>query len=384
MLRKQTSDWIFHFIGKPVLVGLFAAFVLILVFPEFRNQPGADIEVEETGAQGQLGNWSGPVSYAAAVSRAAPSVVNIYTRKRARANSHPLLNDPFFRRLYNLQQQRIQSSLGSGVIMQGDGFVVTNFHVVDDVDEILVLLYDGREVPAAVVGTDPDTDLAVLKINAKQLQPISVGEPAQAKIGDVVLAIGNPYGVGQTVTQGIVSATGRNGLGLNTFENFIQTDADINPGNSGGPLINQDGKLIGVNSFTGDGEGINFAVAFNEVKAFLASAPEPTPNETIRDCEPQITGEYRSKNDDGDIILYDRDCNDVPDLSIYYPDEKGGDTIIDHDDNEDGSIDGTIVDEGSDSVWDYSLWDSDFDGNWDLEGIHPDGEINPSSLKEIS
>lgn len=272
MLRKQTTDWIFNFIGKPVLVGLFAAFMLMLVFPEFRNQPGGEMTLEEARQDALSGNWSGPVSYAAAVSRAAPSVVNIYTRKVARGTTHPLLNDPFFRRLYNLQQQRMQSSLGSGVIMQGDGFVVTNFHVVDDVDEILVLLYDGREVPAAVVGTDPETDLAVLKIDATQLQPISVGEPAQAKIGDVVLAIGNPYGVGQTVTQGIVSATGRNGLGLNTFENFIQTDADINPGSSGGALVDAYGNLLGINTAKinrNGSAGISFAIPADAVEKVL-------------------------------------------------------------------------------------------------------------------
>ena len=166
-------------------------------------------------AQGN--EWSGPVSYSHAVARAAPSVVNIYTRKITKPTNHPLLNDPYFRRLFNNQQQRIQSSLGSGVIMQADGFMLTNNHVIDGADQILVLLYDGREAAAVVVGKDPETDLAVLKIEADDLQPISVGEPSQARIGDVVLAIGNPYGVGQTVTQGIVSATGRNGLGLNTF-----------------------------------------------------------------------------------------------------------------------------------------------------------------------
>ena len=156
--------------------------------------------------------------------------------------------------------------------MQDDGFVVTNFHVVDDVDEILMLLYDGREVPATVVGTDPDTDLAVLKIEATGLQPISVGEPAQAKIGDVVLAIGNPYGVGQTVTQGIVSATGRNGLGLNTFENFIQTDADINPGNSGGALVDAYGNLLGINTAKinrNGSAGISFAIPADAVEKVL-------------------------------------------------------------------------------------------------------------------
>jgi serine protease DegS len=156
--------------------------------------------------------------------------------------------------------------------MQEDGFVVTNNHVVDDVDEILVLLYDGREVPAVIVGTDPETDLAVLKLQVDQVQPISVGEPAQAKIGDVVLAIGNPYGVGQTVTQGIVSATGRNGLGLNTFENFIQTDADINPGNSGGALIDAYGNLLGINTATltrSGSAGIGFAIPADAVEKVL-------------------------------------------------------------------------------------------------------------------
>ncbi len=272
MLDRQKTDWLFNFIGKPVLLGLFVAAMLVLVFPEFRTSPDSRDLISEPSQTSRLDTWSGPASYASAVSRAAPSVVNIYTRKVNRASQHPLLNDPFFRRLYNYQQQRIQSSLGSGVIMQADGFVVTNNHVVDDVDEILVLLYDGREVPAVIVGTDPETDLAVLKLQADQLQPISVGEPTQAKIGDVVLAIGNPYGVGQTVTQGIVSATGRNGLGLNTFENFIQTDADINPGNSGGALIDAYGNLLGINTAKisrSGSAGISFAIPADAVEKVL-------------------------------------------------------------------------------------------------------------------
>ena len=147
--------------------------------------------------------------------------------------------------------------------MQSDGFILTNNHVIDGADQILVLLYDGTEAAAAVVGKDPETDLAVLKIASENLQPISIGEPAQAKIGDVVLAIGNPYGVGQTVTQGIISAKGRNGLGLNTFENFIQTDADINPGNSGGALVDSYGNLLGVNTAIlnqSGSAGISFAI----------------------------------------------------------------------------------------------------------------------------
>jgi len=262
------------FIGKPVLIGLFVAAVLMLVFPEFRGHSNntdnkASMDLRDSNLDS---GWSGPVSYSSAVSRAAPSVVNIYTRTVTKANKHPLLNDPFFGRLYNRQQQRIESSLGSGVIMQSDGFIMTNHHVIDGADQILVLLYDGRTAAAVVVGTDPETDLAVLKINASQLQPISIGDPAQARIGDVVLAIGNPFGVGQTVTQGIVSATQRNGIGLNTFENFIQTDADINPGNSGGALVDVYGNLLAINTASlnqSGSAGISFAIPADTAEKVL-------------------------------------------------------------------------------------------------------------------
>jgi serine protease DegS len=262
------------FIGKPVLIGLFVAAVLMLVFPEFRGQSdNADNKESMDLRDSNLDSgWSGPVSYSSAVSRAAPSVVNIYTRTVTEATKHPLLNDPFFGRLYNRQQQRIESSLGSGVIMQSDGFIMTNHHVIDGADQILVLLYDGRTAAAVVVGTDPETDLAVLKINASQLQPISIGDPAQARIGDVVLAIGNPFGVGQTVTQGIVSATQRNGIGLNTFENFIQTDADINPGNSGGALVDVYGNLLAINTASlnqSGSAGISFAIPADTAEKVL-------------------------------------------------------------------------------------------------------------------
>jgi serine protease DegS len=262
------------FIGKPVLIGLFVAVALMLVFPEFRGQSNSTVNSESIDLRGTDldSGWSGPVSYSSAVSRAAPSVVNIYTRTVTKATKHPLLNDPFFGRLYNRQQQRIESSLGSGVIMQSDGFIMTNHHVIDGADQILVLLYDGRTAAAVVVGTDPETDLAVLKINASQLQPISIGDPAQARIGDVVLAIGNPFGVGQTVTQGIVSATQRNGIGLNTFENFIQTDADINPGNSGGALVDVYGNLLAINTASlnqSGSAGISFAIPADTAEKVL-------------------------------------------------------------------------------------------------------------------
>lgn len=274
MTNNPKINSIVTFIGKPVLIGLFVAAVLMLVFPEFRGQSdNADNKESMDLRDSNLDSgWSGPVSYSSAVSRAAPSVVNIYTRTVTEATKHPLLNDPFFGRLYNRQQQRIESSLGSGVIMQSDGFIMTNHHVIDGADQILVLLYDGRTAAAVVVGTDPETDLAVLKINASQLQPISIGDPAQARIGDVVLAIGNPFGVGQTVTQGIVSATQRNGIGLNTFENFIQTDADINPGNSGGALVDVYGNLLAINTASlnqSGSAGISFAIPADTAEKVL-------------------------------------------------------------------------------------------------------------------
>lgn len=273
MTSNRTVNLIIRYLGKPILVGLCAAALILLVFPEIRQQNnGVEQSPMDLDRRSQDNEWTGPVSYSHAVKRAAPSVVNIYTRTITTPSNHPLLDDPYFRRLFNNQQQRIQSSLGSGVIMQEDGFMLTNNHVIDGADQILVLLYDGREEPAVVVGKDPETDLAVLKIQAQNLQPISVGEPAQAQIGDVVLAIGNPYGVGQTVTQGIVSATGRNGLGLNTFENFIQTDADINPGNSGGALVDSYGNLLGINTAIlnqAGSAGIGFAIPADTAEKVL-------------------------------------------------------------------------------------------------------------------
>ena len=184
---------------------------------------------------------------------------------------------PFFKKLYRQQPKRVEGSLGSGVIVDKAGFIVTSFHVVDSVDEILILLYDGRELPASIVGTDPETDLAVLKIDTDNLQEIQFGNPNQAEIGDVVLAIGNPFGMGQTVTQGIVSATQRNGLNLSNLENYIQTDADINPGNSGGALIDAYGNLLGINAAILNNErsdGIGFAIPADDVQKVLTQIIE--------------------------------------------------------------------------------------------------------------
>ncbi len=216
-------------------------------------------------------------SYRDAASRAMPSVVNIFTSKEARQPKNPLMNDPFFRRFFGDRQgeEEKQSSLGSGVVVSPQGYILTNNHVVEAADEIEVALADGRKAGATVVGTDPDTDLAVIKIDLQNLPSITLGHPEQSRVGDVVLAIGNPFGVGQTVTMGIISALGRNHLGINTFENFIQTDAAINPGNSGGALIDTNGNLLGINSAiysrSGGSLGIGFAIPVSTAKTVMES-----------------------------------------------------------------------------------------------------------------
>ena len=208
----------------------------------------------------------GVVSYSAAVKVAAPAVVNIFTTQKVKQMNHPLLNDPVFREFFGNQipqQPQNENSLGSGVIVRADGYVLTNNHVIAQAEHIVVALHDGRRAEAKVIGTDPDTDLAVIKIELDKL-PVLPFKLSGNEVGDVVLAIGNPFGVGQTVTQGIISATGRSDLGINTYEDFIQTDAAINPGNSGGALIDVAGNLIGVNtaifSQSGGSLGIGFAI----------------------------------------------------------------------------------------------------------------------------
>ena len=241
-----------QWLGWPVAAGLLAA----LVFLHF--SPARDAQEQSATAS----------SWASAVSRASPAVVNIYTSKVVRRPYHPLMDDPFYQQFFRRspapQRERIERSLGSGVIMSADGYVLTNNHVIAGATEILVLLSDGRESLAAVIGSDPGTDLAVLRIELPDLKPITVGNPSTAQVGDVVLAIGNPYGFEQSVSQGIISAVGRFGLQLNAYENFIQTDAAINPGNSGGALIDANGNLLGINtaiySRSGGSQGIGLAI----------------------------------------------------------------------------------------------------------------------------
>jgi len=201
------------------------------------------------------------------VERAAPAVVNVYTTTIVETRAHPKARDPFFRNFFNLpsepRRKRMESSLGSGVIVSANGYILTNHHVIAGADDIVVELKDGRVSQASVVGTDLDTDIAVLKIELNNL-PKLILTTSPGRVGDLVFAIGNPFGIGQTVTMGILSATGRNQVGLANYEDFIQTDAAINPGNSGGALINIRGELVGINTaiFTrsGGSNGIGFAI----------------------------------------------------------------------------------------------------------------------------
>ncbi|MDY6891823.1 MAG: Do family serine endopeptidase [Pseudomonadota bacterium] len=261
----------------PVVTGILAALLILRLYPQLIAPPVTTVELHEATAFEQMPVRSGVVSYADAVDKAAPAVVNIYTRKLVRQPVNPLLADPFFRDFFNAdrlpQRERIESSLGSGVILNEQGYVITNNHVVNGADAIVVALRDGREAQATVVGLDPETDLALLKIALSDLPSITLAASDELRIGDVVLAIGNPFGVGQTVTMGIISATGRNQLGLSTFEDFIQTDAAINPGNSGGALVDTQGNLVGINtaifSKSGGSQGIGFAIPSSLAKQVM-------------------------------------------------------------------------------------------------------------------
>jgi serine protease DegQ len=229
------------------------------------------------------GMGSGPAqgSYADAAQKAMPAVVNVFSSKDGSLPPDPRQNDPLFRYFFGdrnnnrKQQEQPAANLGSGVIVSPDGYILTNQHVIDGADQIEIALSDGRTTNAKVIGIDPETDLAVLKINLPSLPTITLGRMDQARVGDVVLAIGNPFGVGQTVTMGIISALGRNHLGINTFENFIQTDAPINPGNSGGALVDVNGNLLGINtaiySRSGGSLGIGFAIPVSTARSVLES-----------------------------------------------------------------------------------------------------------------
>jgi serine protease DegS len=304
-----------------ITAGLAAAFLyILLVQPELLRGSGTVVEVRELLQQplddtASAGS-SGPVSYADAVTLAAPAVVNVHTAKVITRRAHPLLDDPIFKHLFGdrFKQSRkaIKTSLGSGVIISAQGYVLTNNHVIDGADEIRVLLADGRSSRATVVGSDVDTDLAVLHVDIDDLPSIVIGDSRKLRVGDVALAIGNPFGVGQTVTFGIISATGRDQLGITAYEEFIQTDAAINPGNSGGALINATGELIGINSAiysrTGGSQGIGFAIPISLAKGVMTQIIEQ--GHVVRgwlgieaqDLTPQLAETFGSDSTSGVLI----------------------------------------------------------------------------------
>ncbi len=260
--------------AQAVTVLLAAYFVVGTLKPEWLGRgalPGGTVSILEAPSTAPSVQ-AAPGSLSAAVRKAAPAVVSINTSTSAR---HPLSNDPWFRFFFGERGEQQQSGLGSGVIMSPEGYVLTNNHVVEGADAIEVVLADARSASAKVIGTDPESDLAVLRIQLDKLPAITLGNSDALQVGDQVLAIGNPFGVGQTVTSGIVSALGRNQLGINTFENFIQTDAAINPGNSGGALTDINGHLLGINtaiySRSGGSMGIGFAIPVSTAKQVLES-----------------------------------------------------------------------------------------------------------------
>ena len=253
--------WLFF--SQTVTILLAAWFIVATLKPEWLksvHRSTTGITLIEAPSQEGPGRATGSLS--AAARKAAPAVVSINTsQSRTR---HPNSQDPWFRFFYGDQEEDAPAGLGSGVIVSPEGHVLTNNHVIEDADGIEVVLADGRKANAKVIGTDPETDLALLKIDLDQLPVMVLGQMEHLQVGDVVLAIGNPFGVGQTVTSGIISALGRTQLGINTFENFIQTDAAINPGNSGGALVDVNGQLLGINtaiySRSGGSMGIGFAI----------------------------------------------------------------------------------------------------------------------------
>jgi serine protease DegQ len=244
--------------------------------------------------------------------------VNVFTTKEVKVAPHPFMDDPFFRRFFGDRlesgpQSRRASSLGSGVLVSPEGYILTNHHVIEAADEIEIALADGRKSKAHVIGSDPETDLAVVKVNMQALPtPMTFGHSDKARVGDIVLAIGNPFGVGQTVTMGIISALGRSHLGINTFENFIQTDAAINPGNSGGALVDTAGNLIGVNtaivSRSGGSLGIGFAITASVAKQVMEQIVQSGGvtrgwiGVEVQDLTPELAESFKRPNTNGALI----------------------------------------------------------------------------------
>jgi len=269
---------------------------------------------------------------------ALPAVVNIATSGRVQVQQSPLFNDPFFRRFFDIPDQpreRKTQSLGSGVIVDAkNGYIITNNHVIDKADEINVTLSDGRHFKAKLIGTDPETDIAVIQIDANEITALPVADSDQLNVGDFAVAIGNPFGLGQTVTSGIISALGRSGLGIEGYEDFIQTDASINPGNSGGALVNLNGELIGINtaifSQSGGNIGIGFAIPINmvrEVMQHLVTHGEVKRGRlgaSAQDITPDLAKAFDLKNGQSGAVI----TQVIPDSAADKSGLKAGDIVI--------------------------------------------------------
>lgn len=321
--------------AQTVTISLAVIFVIQMFFPGLIKKPDDTIPIKHWSPTDS--SKESISSYSAAAKKAMPSVVNVFTSKKAAANPHQqFMDDPLFKHFFGDQQEdasQRENSLGSGVIVSSKGLILTNQHVIESADEIKVALADGRTVSARVVGTDPETDLAVLKVDVRNLPSITFADPEKNEVGDVVLAIGNPFGVGQTVTQGIISALGRNHLGINTFENFIQTDAPINPGNSGGALIDTEGNLVGINSAiysrSGGSMGIGFAIPVSIAKQVMdqiirqGSVTRGWIGIEAQDITPELAESFKLSNSNGTLI-----ANVLPDSPAEKAGLKSGDVLL--------------------------------------------------------
>lgn len=303
--------------AQTATIGLAIWFLMTVLKPEWRDPPPPAVVTVTKEAPATASAVPADSSYRDAAKRAKPAVVNIFTSQAVKQNRRMPLNDPQFRRFFGERDGELEggaktSSLGSGVLVSTDGYIVTNNHVVESADEIQVALADGRRAMARLVGSDPETDLAVIKIDLVDLPAIQFADLDKIAIGDVVLAIGNPFGVGQTVTMGIISALGRSELGINTFENFIQTDAAINPGNSGGALVDTQGNLLGINtaiySKTGGSLGIGFAIPATTVKQVMEAIIKDGGvtrgwlGIEVQDVTPEMAASFRLESTKGALI----------------------------------------------------------------------------------
>jgi serine protease DegQ len=306
--------WLIFAQAATVAVG--ALFVITTLKPEWLGRSASGPQVVELRQATPSGvAQARATSYSDAVRKAVPAVVNIFTSKEIKSQRHPFLDDPLFRHFFGdrlEEEPQRAASLGSGVIVSSKGYILTNHHVVEAADEIEVALADGKKLKARAVGSDPETDIAVLQVEGGPVPAITFGDADALRVGDVVLAIGNPFGVGQTVTMGIVSALGRSQLGINTFENFIQTDAAINPGNSGGALIDTSGNLVGINtaiySRSGGSLGIGFAIPASSAKQIMeqiiatGSVTRGWIGVEAQEITPEIAESFRLSSTNGVLI----------------------------------------------------------------------------------